>query len=66
VATGDLVVGDADGVVTVPRARLAQVGTALAAVRAAEQRAEAAVRDGAMTLPEIAELLASSRVRWLD
>ena len=66
VATGDLVVGDADGVVVVPRARLQEIGTALAAVRAAEQRAEAAVRGGATTLPEITELLASGRVRWLD
>ena len=42
VATGDLVLGDADGVVVVPQARLEEVGARLAAVRAAEQRAEAA------------------------
>ncbi len=66
VATGDLVLGDADGVVVVPRARLADVGARLAAVSAAEQGAEAAVRDGASTLPEITELLASTRVHWVD
>jgi 4-hydroxy-4-methyl-2-oxoglutarate aldolase len=66
VATGDLVLGDADGVVVVPRARLAEIGARLTAVREAEQRAEAAVRDGATTLPEIIELLASARVRWVD
>ena len=44
VATGDLILGDADGVVVVPQARLAEVGARLAAVRAAEQAAEAKVR----------------------
>jgi 4-hydroxy-4-methyl-2-oxoglutarate aldolase len=63
VATGDLVLGDADGVVVVPQARLAEIGARLAAVRTAEQAAEARVRAGATTLPEISELLASDRVR---
>jgi len=44
---GDIVVGDADGVVIVPRDRAEQVLERLAAIRAAEARAEAAVRDGA-------------------
>ena len=65
VATGDLVLGDRDGVVVVPRARVAEVAERLAAVRAAEQAAETAVREGATTLPEITSLLASPRVRWL-
>ncbi len=66
VATGDLVLGDADGVVVVPQARLAEVGARLAAVRAAEQAAEAKVRAGTTTMPEISELLDSDRVRWVD
>ena len=66
VATGDLILGDADGVVVVPQARLVEVGARLAAVRAAEQVAEAKVRGGATTLPEISELLDSDRVRWVD
>jgi len=65
VATGDLVLGDADGVVVVPRSLLGEVGDRLASVRVAEQAAEAKVRDGAKTLPEITELLSSSRVRWI-
>jgi len=47
VRPGDVVVGDADGVVVVPQDRLAQVLERLARVRAAEVKAEAAVRDGA-------------------
>jgi 4-hydroxy-4-methyl-2-oxoglutarate aldolase len=66
VATGDLVLGDADGVVVVPQSRLAEVGTRLAAVRVAERDTEAAVRAGATTLPDIQALLGSSRVRWVS
>lgn len=66
VASGDLVLGDADGVVVVPQARLAEIGSRLSEVRAAEQAAEAKVRGGATTLPEIGELLSSDRVRWVD
>ena len=66
VATGDLILGDADGVVVVSQARLAEVGSLLAAVRAAEQAAEAKVRAGATTMPDISELLDSDGVRWVD
>jgi 4-hydroxy-4-methyl-2-oxoglutarate aldolase len=66
VDSGDLVVGDADGVVVVPAAKLAEVGARLGAVRDAERASDAAVRAGAGTLPEIGALLASHRVRWVD
>lgn len=66
VAAGDLVVGDADGVVVVPGPRLAEVGARLAAVRDAERAAEAEVRAGATDRPGVAALLASDRVRWVD
>lgn len=66
VASGDLVLGDADGVVVVPRPQLAAVGERLQAIREAERRAEAAVKAGATSRPEIEALLASARVRWLD
>lgn len=65
VATGDLVVGDADGVVVVPRARLAEVAARLDAIRAAEQAAEEKVRGGQTVMGDIAALLASNRVRRL-
>ncbi len=51
VAPGDIVCGDADGVVVVPAARIAEAGAALKAVREKEAAMEAAVRDGA-TAPD--------------
>jgi pyruvate,water dikinase len=47
VASGDIVVADLDGVVVVPQARIAEVLARLPQIRAAEARADAAVRDGA-------------------
>lgn len=47
VEPGDVVVGDADGVVVVPASRLRQVLDRLAAVRAAEARTIALVEQGA-------------------
>ena len=46
VATGDLVIGDRDGVVIVPRARIAETAARLAQVRAAEAELAAKVRAG--------------------
>ena len=46
VAAGDVVVGDRDGVVVVPLARLDAVLDALSAIVAKENAVEAAVRDG--------------------
>jgi 4-hydroxy-4-methyl-2-oxoglutarate aldolase len=46
VASGDLVIADLDGVVVVPRARVAAVLERLPAIRQAEAAADAAVRDG--------------------
>ena len=47
VASGDIVVADLDGVVVVPQARIAEVLARLPQIRAAEAKADAAVRDGA-------------------
>ena len=66
VATGDLVCGDADGVVVVPRPRLEEVGARLAAVAEAERAAEANVEAAPRPGRRSRELLASSRVRWID
>lgn len=47
VAPGDVIVGDADGVVVVPSGRLRQVLDRLAQVRAAEAQTIALVQQGA-------------------
>lgn len=66
VASGDIVAGDRDGVVVVPREHAEAVVEALAAVRAAERDLEAKVQAG-LEIPDfIRELLDSGRVRYLD
>lgn len=62
VAAGDIVIGDADGVVVLPLARAAEVVAALPAIRAAEATLDAAVRAG-LGIPDfVAAVLASDRV----
>ena len=66
VSPGDVVVGDRDGVVVVPRARVEPVIGALAGIRAAEAALESKV-DAGLEVPDfIQALLASDRVRWVD
>jgi 4-hydroxy-4-methyl-2-oxoglutarate aldolase len=65
VTTGDLVVGDVDGVVIVPRARLGEIASRLDAIRTAELAAEERVRGGQTIMGDIEALLASTRVRRL-
>jgi 4-hydroxy-4-methyl-2-oxoglutarate aldolase len=60
VRSGDVVVGDADGVVVVPQERLALVLDRLDRVRAAEARTEKLVRDGATMLDGVRPLLAQA------
>lgn len=62
VRAGDIIVGDADGVVVVPLDRAAQVLERLAAVRAAEAKAIAAVEAGATGNDRIAAIVAAARV----
>lgn len=66
VESGDIVVGDADGVVVVPRRRAAEIIARLRYVRAAEAVAEAKVKAGLRMLESVAELLASDRVENID
>jgi 4-hydroxy-4-methyl-2-oxoglutarate aldolase len=65
VAAGDVVVGDADGVVVVPQALLPEVLARLERVVAAEQALQARIADGLTSLDGIAALLAGDRVRWI-
>lgn len=62
VRPGDIVVGDADGVVVVPQDRAEAVLAALDAVRAAEAVAVAAVAAGATTSEKVRRIMAAAAV----
>jgi 4-hydroxy-4-methyl-2-oxoglutarate aldolase len=57
--SGDIIVADGDGVVVVPRIRVAQVLEALKAVRAAEAALEAKVKGG-LQVPDFARAILDS------
>lgn len=63
VSPGDVIVGDEDGVVVVPQAQLDAVIAALKVVRAAEVKAEANVKGGAIMSDAAGKLLASDRIK---
>ncbi len=66
VCAGDILIGDADGVVAIPLARAEAVVAALAGVRAAEAALEAKVKAG-LEVPDFIEtILNSERVIELD
>lgn len=62
VRSGDVIVGDADGVVVVPYEQLEIVLDRLEQVRAAEKRTEALVRDGATMLAGPAKVIAQATI----
>jgi 4-hydroxy-4-methyl-2-oxoglutarate aldolase len=66
VAAGDLLIGDVDGVVVVPRASLASVVSELTAIAEKEARMEASVKAGAKYPVWLDEVLASGQVRYVD
>jgi 4-hydroxy-4-methyl-2-oxoglutarate aldolase len=66
VASGDVVVGDVDGVVVVPQARAEAVLARLEAVKAQEMTLLAKVQAGLDAPPFGTELLAGERVRYVD
>ena len=63
VASGDIVVGDGDGVVVIPFAQIDATIAALADVQAAEAALEARVKDGMAYSEDIAELVVSDRCK---
>ncbi|MGO4722612.1 MULTISPECIES: RraA family protein [unclassified Inquilinus] len=66
VASGDVLVGDLDGVVVIPRERLAAVVERLVVIREKEAALDAAVRGG-LTMSDFARrILDSDRVRSVD
>ena len=66
VSSGDLVIGDRDGVVIVSQQTLTRVIGELEEVRQIEAVMEAKVKDGLTLSDGICELLASDKVRNLD
>lgn len=65
VEAGDLVVGDGDGVVVVPRSRVNELVTELPAIREKEAQMEQLVKSGA-TSPAWLEARLSEGVRYVD
>ena len=66
VDAGDLLVGDVDGVVVVPRDRIDAVGRELAAVADKEAQMERAVAEGARQPGWLDAVLGGDRVRFVD
>jgi 4-hydroxy-4-methyl-2-oxoglutarate aldolase len=66
IEAGDVVIGDADGIVIVPRLRAAAIMAQLIDVMRAETELQARIKAGATQLDAVAQLLNSDRVRYLD
>lgn len=66
VASGDIVVGDEDGVVVVPYGRIKETVAVLAAVRAAEAALEARVKGGLQVPDWLRALVDGGRVEEVD
>ncbi|WP_052213601.1 RraA family protein [Belnapia sp. F-4-1] len=62
VRSGDIVIGDADGVVVVPLDQAEGVAAALDAVRTAEAKAIAAVEAGAVESERMRQIIAGARI----
>jgi 4-hydroxy-4-methyl-2-oxoglutarate aldolase len=62
VSSGDIVVGDADGVVVVPLIQAEAVLARLRKVQAAEKSAEEAVKGGATSMPAWHEIVRNARI----
>lgn len=66
VTSGDIIVGDRDGLVVVPLGEIADVLRELVAVREKEAKMEAGVKAGQKSPPWLAEALQVKGVRYLD
>jgi 4-hydroxy-4-methyl-2-oxoglutarate aldolase len=62
ISSGDVVVGDEDGVVVIPLGEAQTVLERLRAVRAAEKEAEASVKAGATSMPSWHEVMRHARI----
>lgn len=66
IEAGDIVVGDRDGVVIVPRREAGLIAERLAEVRRAESETQAKIAAGMTHPPWVTDLLASAQVTWAD
>ncbi len=66
VCTGDLIVGDEDGVVSAPRDQLDVLLERVEAIKSAEAEVIVKVKAGQELPPHIEPLLQSDRIEWLD
>jgi 4-hydroxy-4-methyl-2-oxoglutarate aldolase len=66
VSSGDVVLGDRDGVVVVPQAELGRITARVAEVIRMEEAAQKKIRGGFTNLGGIEDLLKSDRVRYVD
>jgi len=66
IGAGDLLVGDIDGVVVVPRTNVPTVGAELKAIAGKEAGMEAVVKGGAKYPAWLDAILGSDRVRYID
>jgi 4-hydroxy-4-methyl-2-oxoglutarate aldolase len=62
VSSGDIVVGDEDGVVVIPQGQAEAVLERLRAVRTAEKQAEASVKAGATSMPSWHEVMRHAKI----
>ncbi len=63
---GDVVLGDRDGVVVIPRADLERIVGRLDEIRRMEEETQAKIRAGMTHLASIEELLKSEKVAYVD
>ncbi len=66
IEAGDLIIGDLDGVVVVPRNTIAAVLSQLESVKEKEKDLEAQIKDGLCYAPWVDEYLQSDRTEYLD
>lgn len=66
IRSGDIVIGDRDGIVTIPQEDLDALLPRIDKILAAEVETQARIKAGFTNLGGIEDLLKSSRVRWVE
>ena len=66
VSSGDVVIGDRDGIVIIPQGDLDRLQPRIDAILAAEETTQKKIRGGFTNLGGIEDLLQSSKVRYVD